>query len=124
MAAMKHVSGAVGRSDSPSRPAPRGEERETEFECAVADAIRGAYRSDGAAEDTETFVEMGELGMFGVFVAARPKSVASFRMREIALEARDLFERRLAEEMDAFEERVSVSAAVGGGDRGGAVPIG
>lgn len=45
-------------------------------------------------------------------------------MREIALEAKELFERRLAEEMDAFEERVSVSAAVGGGDRGVVDPIG
>lgn len=83
----------------------------------MADAIRGAYRADGAAEDAETFVEMGELGMFGVFVAARPKSVASFRMREIAQEARDLFERRLAEEVDAFEERLPVSVAVGRGVR-------
>ena len=111
MATTKRAPGLVGWSDSPNRPAPRGEERETEFECAVADAIRGAYRADGAAEDTETFVEMGELGMFGVFVAARPKSVASFRMREIAQEARDLFERRLAEEMDAFEERLPNQAA-------------
>ena len=76
IATTKSSSSALGWSDSPNRSAPRGEERETEFECAVADAIRGAYRADGAAEDTETFVEMGELGMFGVFVAARPKSEA------------------------------------------------
>lgn len=77
----------------------------------VADTIRGAYRSDGAAEDTETFVKVGELGMFGVFVAARPKSVVSFRMKEIAQEAKELFERRLAEEMDAFKERLPYRAA-------------
>lgn len=68
-------------------------------------------RAAGASEDTEPFMEMGELGMSGVFVAARPKSVASFRMREIALEAKELFERRLAEEMDAFEERLPYRAA-------------
>ena len=45
-------------------------------------------------------------------------------MREIALEAKEMFERRLAEETDAFEERVSASAVVGGGDRGGVDPIG
>lgn len=88
------------------------------------DAIRVAYRADGAAEDTEAFVEMGELGMFGVFVSARPKSVASFRMREIAQEARDLFERRLAEEMDGFEERLPAGAATGGGDRGDVGAVG
>lgn len=124
IATTKRTPGLVGWSDSPNRSAPRGEEQEPEFEAVVADAIRGAYRADGAAEDTETFVEMGELGMFGVFVAARPKSVASFRMREIAQEAKELFECCLAEEMDAFEERASASAAVGGGDRGGADPIG
>ena len=69
-------------------------------------------------------MEKDSLGIFGVFVAARPKPVASFRMREIAQGAKELFERRLAEEMDAFEERASASAAVGESDRGGAVPIG
>ena len=88
-----------------------GEAPAAGFACAVADAILGAYRADGAPEDTETTVEMGELGMFGVFVAARPKSVTSFRMKEIALEAKALFERRLAEEMDAFEERLPSQAA-------------
>ena len=52
--------------------------------------------------------------MFGVFVAVRPKSVASLRMKGVAQEAKDLFERRLAEEMDALEERLSVGAAAEG----------
>lgn len=124
MATTKQIPGAVGWGDSRDRLVLLGEKQETGFECVAANAIRGAYRADGAAEDTDTFVELGELGMFGVFVAARPKSAASFRMREIAQGAKELFERRLAEEMDAFEERVSVSAAVGGGDRGGVDPIG
>ena len=111
MTTTKQGPGVVGWGDSRDRLALPGEEREVEFECAVADAIQGAYRSDGAAEDTETFVEMGDLGMFGVFVAARPKSVASFRMKEIAQEAKELFERRLAEEMEAFEERLPNQAA-------------
>lgn len=42
------------------------------MKCTVADAIRGAYRSDGAAEDTKKFVEVGGLGMFGTFAVARP----------------------------------------------------
>ncbi len=107
------VQGAIGWGGS-SEPlndsALSGEGRPAEFECMVADAILGAYRADGAPEDTEAVVEMGELGMFGIFVAARPKSVTSFRMREIALEAKALFERRLAEEMDAFEERLPSQA--------------
>lgn len=112
------------RGKAPEGSATAGEVSATGFACAVADAILSAYRADGAPEDTEASVEIGELGMFGVFVAARPKSVASFRMKEIAQEAKELFERRLAEEMDAFEERLPVRVTVGRDGHEGVAPIG
>ena len=53
----------------------------------VADAIRGAYRSDGAAEDTETFVEVGERMELGVSVHGDDDRLDQNRLYEIVAES-------------------------------------
>ena len=61
----------------------------------VADAIRGAYRADGAAEDMETFVEVGERMELGVSVHGDDDRLDQNRLYAIAAASEAYIKRRI-----------------------------